>query len=239
VETAIQSLGLRELGPFDAKEKVIEYRLEGRMGRLVSMPVHEFVDECSIETPTPGGGSVAALAGSLAASLTAMVANLTQGKKKFVSVHDEMVATAVKGQELKADLLAAVDRDTDAFDLVMNAFRMPKGTPEQEAVRAEAIEKATQGAAEVPLHVMEKVIPVLELARITAMKGNPASKSDAGVAASMARAASEGAYLNVRINTANLKDKQVAEKLNRQAESFLAQARSAAAEIWKICTSAS
>ncbi|MFH1018814.1 MAG: glutamate formimidoyltransferase [Pseudomonadota bacterium] len=236
VETAIQSLGLRDLGPFNAKEKVIEYRLEGRMGRLVSMPVHEFVDECSTETPTPGGGSVAALAGSIAAALASMVANLTQGKKKFASVHDEMVDVAVRGQGLKAELLSAVDRDTDAFNRVMDAFRMPKGTPEQESARAAAIEGATKGAAEVPLYVMEKVLPILELARITAEKGNPASRSDAGVAASMARAASEGAYLNVKINTAGLKDRAAAERLNKKADEFLEKTRSAAEKVWKICT---
>jgi glutamate formiminotransferase/formiminotetrahydrofolate cyclodeaminase len=236
VETAIQSLGLRELGPFNAEEKVIEYRLEGRMGRLISMPVHQFVDECSTETPTPGGGSVAALAGSLAAGLAAMVANLTQGKKKFLAVHEEMVAIAVKGQQLKNDLIAAVDRDTEAFDKVMAAMKMPKGTPEQELERGAAIEKATVGAAEVPLSVLEKIPSVLELARVVAEKGNPNSRSDAGVAASMARAAAEGAYLNVRINIAGLKDRSVADKLGRRAEEVLFSSRSAADTIWKICT---
>ncbi len=236
VETAIQSLGLRDLGPFDAKNKVIEYRLEGRMGRLVSMPVHEFVDECSTESPTPGGGSVAALAGSIAAALASMVANLTQGKKKFASVHDEMVNVAVRGQELKAELLAAVDRDTEAFNKVMNAFRMPKATPEQESARAAAVEEATRGAAEVPLYVMEKTLPILELARITAEKGNPASRSDAGVAASLARAAVEGAYLNVKINTSGLKDRNAAENLNRKAEELLEKTRAAAEKVWKFCT---
>lgn len=236
VETGVQSLGLGDLGPFDPKEKIIEYRLEGRMGRLVSMPVHEFVDECSTETPTPGGGSVAALAGSLAAALASMVANLTQGKKKFASVHDEMVKIAVRGQELKSQFVSAVDRDTEAFEKVMEAFRMPKGTPEQESARAAAIEEATLGAAEVPLSVLEKTLPVLELAKVVAEKGNPSSRSDAGVAASMARAAAEGAYLNVRINIANLKDRNVADKLGRRADEFLSKARIAADQVWKICT---
>ncbi|MFH1263638.1 MAG: glutamate formimidoyltransferase [Pseudomonadota bacterium] len=235
VETAVQSLGLRELSPFVPKEKVIEYRLEGRMGRLVSMPVSQFVDECSTETPTPGGGSVAALAGSLAAGLSAMVANLTQGKKKFAAVHEEMVQVAVRGQELKNELVAAVDRDTEAFDKVMEAFRLPKGTSEQESVRLAAIEEATRGAAEVPLSVLEKMPAILDLAKVVAEKGNPSSRSDAGVAASMARAGAEGAYLNVKINIATLKDRAVANRLGKRAEELLARARSAADAVWKIC----
>lgn len=236
VETAIQSLGLRDIAPFNAKDKIIEYRLEGRMGRLVSMPVTEFVDECSTESPTPGGGSVAALAGSLAAALAAMVANLTQGKKKFASVHDEMVSTAVKGQELKKEMVSAVDRDTEAFDKVMAAFRLPKGTPEQEQARNAAIEEATKGATEVPLSVLRRVPSILDLARVTAEKGNPASQSDAGVAASLARAAAEGAYLNVRINTTSLKDRATADRMEKEAEGLLAQVRTAADQVWKICT---
>lgn len=236
VETGIQSLGLRELGPFDPQDKIIEYRLEGRMGRLVSMPVHAFVDECSTETPTPGGGSVAALAGSLGAGLAAMVANLTQGRKKYAEVHEEMVKVAVKGQQLKGEFVAAVDRDTEAFDHVMTAMKMPKGTPEQIEVRTVAMENATRGAAEVPLSVLEKVPSVLEIAKVVAEKGNPSSKSDAGVAASMARAAAEGAYLNVKINIEGLNDRAVADKLGQQADELLVKARSGADEIWKICT---
>ncbi len=237
VETAIQSLGLRELGPFVPKEKIIEYRLEGRMGRLAKLPLHEFVDECITESPTPGGGSVAALAGSLAAALAGMVANLTQGKKKFASVHDEMVKTAVRAQEIKTELINAIDRDTAAFNLVMDAFKLPKGTPEQEKARAAAIEDATQGAAEVPLSVLEHTLPIFDLVRVVAQKGNPASQSDAGVASSMARAAAEGAYLNVRINTASLTNRDVADSLNRKAEAALATAKKKSDEIWAICTS--
>ncbi len=236
VETAIQSLGLRELGPFDPQEKIIEYRLGGNMGRLVSLPVAGFADECTTESPTPGGGSVAALAASLASGLTAMVANLTQGRKKFESVHEEMVKVAVEGQQLKTELLATVDQDSDAFDQVMAAMKMPKGTSEQQEARTAAIEKATLHAAKVPLSVLEKTVPILALAEVSAQKGNPSSRSDAGVASSMARAAAEGAYLNVSINIASLSDRGTAEKVQKQADELLAKARQAADRVWKICT---
>ena len=206
VETAIQSLGLREIAPFDPDEKIIEYRLLRDQGKklLVGRTVTGFVDELSTDSPAPGGGSVAALCGALAAALAAMVANLTVGRKGQESVWEEMIDIADRGQGEKDAFLRAVDEDTDAFKKVMDAIRLPSGTDEEKSRKAIALREANRGATLVPLAVLERALPVLNLAREVAMKGNPNSVSDAGVAALAARTAAEGAYYNVLINLNNL-----------------------------------
>jgi glutamate formiminotransferase/formiminotetrahydrofolate cyclodeaminase len=206
VETAIQSLGLREIAPFDPDEKIIEYRLLRDQGKklLVGRTVTGFVDELSTDSPAPGGGSVAALCGALAAALAAMVANLTVGRKGQESVWEEMIDIADRGQGEKDAFLRAVDEDTDAFKKVMDAIRLPSGTDDEKARKAMALREANRGATLVPLAVLERTLPVLDLAREVAMKGNPNSLSDAGVAALAARTAAEGAYYNVLINLNNL-----------------------------------
>ncbi len=206
VETAIQSLGLREIAPFDPDEKIIEYRLVRDQGKklLVDRTVTAFVDELSTDSPAPGGGSVAALCGALAAALAAMVANLTVGRKGQESAWEEMIDIAGRGQGEKDAFLRAVDEDTDAFNKVMDATRLPSGSEDEKARKAEALREANRGATLVPLAVLERTLPVLDLAREVAMKGNPNSVSDAGVAALAARTAAEGAYYNVLINLNNL-----------------------------------
>ncbi len=205
IETAVRSLGLDQLAPFDPDKKVIDYQFRAR-GPLVSMAVDRFVDEVSSESPAPGGGSVAALAGSLAAGLAAMVANLTVGKKGYDAAWAELAALAERGQALKDRLLRAVDEDTEAFNAAMAAMRMPKGTPEEQAARDEALEAGYQLAARVPLATAALCLEAIDLAGLVAAKGNRNSASDAGVAALMGRAGVEGAVLNVLINLGSVKD---------------------------------
>lgn len=205
VEVAVRSLGLDQLAPFDPDKKVIDYQFRTR-GPLVSMAVDRFVDEVSSESPAPGGGLVAALAGSLAAGLSAMVANLTVGKKGYDAAWAELSAIAERAQALKDRLLRAVDEDTEAFNVAMAAMRMPKGTPEEQAARDAALEAGYQQAARVPLGSAKLCLEAIDLAGLVAAKGNRNSASDAGVAALMARAGVEGAVLNVLINLGSVKD---------------------------------
>ncbi len=202
---AIRTLGLNEVKPFDPRERVIEYRLAAhKTPRLAAMSLRDFVDELSSESPAPGGGSVAALAASMAAGLAAMVAVLSHTKKGLEAKQPEFDRIAVRGQELKERLLTAVDADTNAFDALLAAMRMPKATPEEEALRSAALADATVGAAEVPLGVLEACPELIDLNREIAKIGLQASLSDAGVGAQMARAAAAGAYQNVCINLAGL-----------------------------------
>ena len=199
VQTAIRTLGLSEIKPFDPKERVIEYRL-AVPSRLASMSVRDFLDELASDSPAPGGGSVSALAASMGAGLAAMVAVLSHTKKGFESKQEQLDKIAVRAQTLKDQLLAAVDADTAAFDRLLDAMRLPKDDPAREA----AIAEATIAATEVPLGVLEQCPEVIELCREVAKIGLQASLSDAGVGAQMARAAAAGAYQNVCINLASL-----------------------------------
>ena len=205
IHIAIRTLGLNEVKPFDPKERVIEYRLAATtQPRLAGLTLRQFVDELSDESPAPGGGSVSALAGSMAAGLAAMVAVLSHTKKGFEAKQPELDRIAVRAQELKDQLLWAVDADTAAFDKFLDASRMPKSTPEESAKRDQAMADATVGAATVPLTVLEACPELVELNREVAKIGLQASLSDAGVGVQMARAAAAGAYQNVCINLAGL-----------------------------------
>jgi glutamate formiminotransferase/formiminotetrahydrofolate cyclodeaminase len=206
IETAIQSMGLRELTPFDPAEKIIEYQAGLNDGPLVRMTNREFVDELSSDSPAPGGGSVAALCAAQAAGLTAMVANLTVGKKKYDSVQDRVKTIAEEGQDLKDFFLAAIDDDTAAFNAVMDTFRLAKATPEQAKARDLAVAAATREATRVPLSVLEKVPALISLAAEVGEIGNTNSLSDAGVAILAGLAGAEGAYYNVLINLDSLRE---------------------------------
>jgi glutamate formiminotransferase / formiminotetrahydrofolate cyclodeaminase len=231
VHTAILSMGLSELAPFDPEQKLIEYRYRGGARGLRAMRLTRFADELSSDSPAPGGGSVAALCGSLSASLSSMVAALTWSKAGMESARPLMREIGVKGQRLKDWFLEAVDRDTDAFNAVLAAVRMPKRTDEEATARETAMERANQGAAKVPLEVLERSVEALELALEVAREGNPNSVSDAGVAGACALAAAEGASLNVRINVPSLGDAEVAEALLARQGERLELARTLAEEI--------
>ncbi len=165
-----------------------------------------FLDEVASSSPAPGGGSVAALAGALGAALTSMVCNLTVGKKKYADVEDEMKKVVEQSEHLREQFTELIERDTAAFNKVMEAFALPKDTDPQKALRAAAIREATKEATLVPLEVMKHCIDALALARAVASSGNANSVSDAGVAAYMLHAALESAALNVRINLNGLND---------------------------------
>ena len=204
IHTAVVSLGLEELGPFDPAAKIVEYRVRGERSGLVDRTVRGFADELSKDSPAPGGGSVAALVGALSASLSAMVASLTFAKRGMEDTREVMEATGRDAQALKDWFLAAVDRDTDAFNAVLAAIRLPRKTDEERATREAAMAEANLGATMVPLEVLEHAVEALELALVAARDGNPNSVTDAGVGAACALAAAEGASLNVRINLTGL-----------------------------------
>ena len=218
LRTAVRSLGLNDVSPFDPAKKVIEYQFEKDGPSLVAMTLRGFANELSMDSPAPGGGSVAALCGALSAALAAMVANLTVGKKGYEEVRDDMVAVAVRAQTLKDALLEDVDRDTRAFNKVMDAFRLPKTTPEQALEKDKAVEEANKEATLVPLEVLEKAVEVVGLAAVAAAKGNKNSVSDAGVAGLAGQAAGEGAFDNVLINLGGIKDRTFVGDVRRRAE---------------------
>jgi glutamate formiminotransferase/formiminotetrahydrofolate cyclodeaminase len=206
VRTAIRTLGLAEVKPFDPAERVIEYRLR-QPGALVSMSLRAFADELASDSPAPGGGSVAALAGALGAGLAAMVAALSHAKKGLEARRPDYERIGVRAIALQDALLEAVDADTAAFDQLLAAMRLPKETAEQREAREAAMADATVAAIEVPLGVLEHCPEVAELCREVAGIGLQASLSDAGVGVQMARAAAAGAYQNVCINLAGLTDR--------------------------------
>jgi glutamate formiminotransferase len=217
VRVAVRSLGLSDVVPFDPEKKIIEHQFHDESAALVGMTLRGFADELSMDSPAPGGGSVAALCGALSAALAAMVANLTVGKKDYEAARAAMIATAVRAQALKDSLLEAVDRDTKAFNKVMDAFRLPKTTTEQAEEKDRAVEEANKEATLVPLEVLEKSVEAVQLAKVAAAKGNKNSVSDAGVAGLAGHAAGEGAYYNVLINLAGIKDQAFAAKVKRDA----------------------
>lgn len=217
VETAIQSLGLNEISPFDPRQKIIEYRVAAA-APLADGTVRDFVDDTSVDSPVPGGGSVAAFMGSLAAALTSMVANLTAGKKGYEEVDEDMKTAAEEAQALKARLVNAIDTDAQAFDGVMAAARMPRETMEEMRLRDEALQRATLNAIETPLSVMRDCAALLDPLERVARGGNVNSISDAGVAAQAAKAAAHGAMLNVLINLPGLTDASQAKAIAREAE---------------------
>ena len=231
IRMAVRSLGLNDIAPFDPQKKIIEYQLDEPKNALVRMNLREFADELSMESPAPGGGSVAALCGALAAGLSSMVANLTVGKKGYEKFYPSMNRVAHRAQELKDEYLRLVDLDTEAFTKVMEAMRLSKGTEEQTREREEAIEAATKEATLVPLRTLEGVVDLLRLAKSVVQNGNRNSLSDAGVAALVARAAAEGAYYNVRINLPGLKDEVFKARTAKTASSLRRRILRAASKI--------
>jgi glutamate formiminotransferase/formiminotetrahydrofolate cyclodeaminase len=224
VRMAVLSLGLSDVAPFDPEKKIIENQFKEGGPSLLKLDLREFADELSLDSPTPGGGSAAALCGALSASLSAMVANLTVGKKGYEEAAGEMREAALKAQKLKDELLAAVDEDTQAFNKVMEALGLPKGSEEQLKEKEAALERATKEATVVPLGVLEKCRALLELAGLVARKGNKNSLSDAGVAGLLAEAAAGGAFYNVKINLPGLRDVAFKEETLKRGGELMAEA---------------
>ena len=224
VKIAVKSMSLDDLKPFNPKEKVIEYLIEGEKKGLAQMTVEGFTRETASESAAPGGGSISACMGAFGAALATMVANLSAHKRGWDARWKEFSDVAEKGQVLVNELLDLIDEDTAAFNRIMDCFSMPKGTAEEKAARAAALEQATLYAAQVPLRTMEAALKALPLALQMAQSGNPASASDAGVAALAAVAGIKGARLNVRINCAGLQDKTPAQPLLSRADEIVSQA---------------
>lgn len=234
VDCAIHSLGLNELGPFDPKKKIIEYLLEENADRLVDMNLTAFANLTASESPAPGGGSISAYMGALGASLGAMVANLSAHKRGWDDQIEFFSAQAEKGQELKDRLLALVDEDTEAFNNIINASRLPKGTDQEKATRDAAIVAATKNAIETPLEVMQVSCDAYPFLKAMAQKGNPNSISDAGVGALACRAAVHGSYLNVKINCIDFEDEKYVEKIIKKADRILQKSNLACEAIIRI-----
>jgi glutamate formiminotransferase / formiminotetrahydrofolate cyclodeaminase len=214
INMAIRSMGLSELKPFNPEEKIIEYMLQDKkQTKLADMPLEAFVWETSSESPAPGGGSISAAMGAMGAALGTMVANLSSHKRGWDERWEEFAGWAEKGAQMQKRLLELVDEDTEAFNAIMKAFEMPKGSDEEKAARSAAVEEATKKAAMVPLTVMKEASKTFELLGEMVEKGNPSSITDAAVGVLATRACIRGAYLNVRVNVKNLKDRAFAEKL--------------------------
>ena len=236
IQIAVKSMSLDDLKPFHPKEKVIEFLMEDEKElaakhRLIRMTAEGFARETASESAAPGGGSISAYMGALGAALGTMVANLSAHKRGWDDRWKEFSDVAEEGQKVMDELLALVDEDTAAFNRIMDVFSMPKGTEEEKAARAEALEAATLYATQVPLRTMETALRALPVCRAMAEKGNPASASDAGVGALAAVAGIRGAALNVRINAAGLKDREAAARLTGRAAEIVATAQQLETEI--------
>ena len=225
IKIAIKSMGLDDLKPFNPRERIIEYVLEGQSKKLVDMNLTAFANETASESPAPGGGSIAAYAGVLGASLATMVANLSSHKRGWDDQWEVFSDWAEKGQQYKDKMLFFVDEDTRAFNKIMDAFGMPKKTDEEKLARKEAIETASKYAMEIPFKVMQTALESMEVIRAMAETGNPNSVSDAGVGALCALTAVEGAWLNVKINAGGIEDSTFTTDLLKKAETLALQAK--------------
>jgi len=233
VSIAIDNLGLGQLYPFDPHEKVIEYMVED-VGPLASSTVKGFLSELASNSPAPGGGSVAALAGALGTALSSMVCNLTIGKEKYRDVEGEIKEVLGKSEQLRKRLTELIDEDTEAFNDVMKAFKMPKETEEQIEKRKQAIQKGYKTAATVPLETAKTCEKILDVAMVIAEKGNQNSITDSAVSALMAQAGVESAILNVKINLGSIKDDKFVEKISFEVDELQRNAKDKTNEIMRI-----
>jgi glutamate formiminotransferase / formiminotetrahydrofolate cyclodeaminase len=234
IKIAIKSMGLDDLQPFDPKQKVIEYKMARQSSApLIGMKLDQFSAQVASESPAPGGGSVAAYVASLGISLATMVANLSSHKRGWDEKWAYFSDWAEKGESLRKRLNQAVDADTEAFNKVMEAFGLPKATPEEKSIRTLAIQTAQKGAVDVPLEVMKMASEGLPLAEIMVEEGNPNSISDAAVGAASLLTGIYGAYLNVRINLSGITDSDWVAGIRTEADRILEAARQKEAAIQK------
>lgn len=230
LETAVQSMGLAELAPFELDKKIIEYSI-AKSDTLVGMTVTDFCDLLSTDAPAPGGGSVAALCLAMSGALSAMVSNLTIDKKNYENVQDAAREYAPLGQDIKERAIQCIDKDTDAFNAMMDAMRLPKKTEEEIALRNLKMEETTQKAILIPFETLELSLAAVELAEKVAIIGNLNALSDAGVAALTALAAAKAAYYNVLINIKGVNTKSFADDILQRAENLISQIETKAREV--------
>ena len=239
IKIAVKSMGLDDLARFDPRKNIIEYVMEDSDTQpLLKMNLRAFADETASESMAPGGGSISAYVGALGVSLGTMVANLSSHKRGWDKRWEEFSDWAVKGQQYKDQLLALVDEDTNAFNMIIDAFRMPKSTDAEQAARQTAIDAATKNAIEVPFRVMQLSLESMSVMKQMAESGNPASASDSGVGALCARTAVRGAYLNVKINTADLDDPAYVNEKLAAGQKMVEQADSLESAILALVESA-
>ncbi len=237
IRIAVKSMGLDELGPFDPQKRVIEYLIAEGTDKLVGMSLRAFADETASESPAPGGGSIAAYCGAMGAALASMVANLSSHKRGWDDKWEYFSDYAEKGQRIKDALLKAVDEDTAAFNKIMKAFELPKGTDAEKAARKQAVQEATKYAIEVPFKVMGLCLEAMEVAKAMAESGNPNSVTDAGVGALSARTGVRGAFLNVKINASGYGDKTFVDNILAKGEAIEAKALALEEEVMAIVQS--
>jgi glutamate formiminotransferase/formiminotetrahydrofolate cyclodeaminase len=225
IKIAIKSMGLDDLYKFKPEEKIIEYVIADKTAKkLVDLTCTGFTDETASESPAPGGGSVSAYVGSLGIALGIMVANLSSHKRGWDDRWEEFSDWADKGRAYLDKLLFLVDEDTRAYNMIFEAFGLPKNSEEEKAARSKAIQAATKYAIKVPFDVMKTTFDAMPVIRAMAEHGNPNSASDAGVGALCALAAIKGAYLNVKINSGSLKDKEFVNKVVEEGARLLKEA---------------
>ena len=234
IKIAIKSMGLDELEKFNPNEKIIEYSIKDKTEKLCELNLTQFAQTTASESPAPGGGSISAYIGALGAALGTMVANLSSHKRGWDSKWNYFSKIAEKGQNHLNNLLELVDKDTEAFNDIINSFRLPNNTKEEKLFRDNAIFNATLNAIKVPLKIMQESESSMEIIKIMANEGNPNSVSDAGVAALCARSAVIGGYLNVKINCKDLLDKKLAKSLISEAEKIKKSAEKKEKEIINI-----
>jgi glutamate formiminotransferase/formiminotetrahydrofolate cyclodeaminase len=238
IKIAVKSLGLDELYPFEPDKKIIEYILDNdaKKGKkqLVDMTLIEFADETASESPAPGGGSIAAYMGALGSSLGGMVANLSSHKRGWDDRWEEFSNHAEKAKYYQTRLLKMVDEDTNAFNKIMDAFGLPKKSDEEKAIRSKAIQDATKYATEVPFETMKLCFESMQVMKAMAENGNPNSVTDAGVGAIAARAGVLGAFLNVKINAAELADKSFAADIINKGDDIMNKTNQLENDILKI-----
>jgi len=221
IKIAVKSLGLDELKPFIPEEKIIEYLLQKDVSKkLIDLTLTDFSDETAAESMAPGGGSISAYVGTLGVALGTMVANISGHKQGWDDKWEYFSEWAAKGQAYKKTLLHLVDEDTNAFNKIIDGFRMPKETEEEKKLRAEAIENATKYATEVPFNVMETAFNSLEVMQAMLTNGLQSSLSDGAVGVLCVKAAVTGAYFNVKINAKDIKDRVFAENIIKKAEAL-------------------
>ena len=234
INIAVKSLGLDDLFDFNPKERIIEYLIEEPKEKLSSLSLTDFANETSSESPAPGGGSISAYCGTLAASLTTMVANLSSHKRGWDDRWEFFSDWAKKGLDVQNELIDLVDKDTDAFNQIIESIRLPKDTEEEIKKRNEAMSKATKNAILVPLSIMEKAYDCMKITKEMALHGNPNSISDAGVASLCAIAAIKGGLLNVKINCKDFDDLKFIESINKKTDSIIKKSKKLEIEIMNI-----
>ena len=234
INIAVKSLGLDDLFDFNPKERIIEYLIEEPKEKLSSLSLTDFANETSSESPAPGGGSISAYCGTLAASLTTMVANLSSHKRGWDDRWEFFSDWAKKGLDVQNELIDLVDKDTDAFNQIIESIRLPKVTEEEIKKRNEAISKATKNAILVPLSIMEKAYDCMKITKEIVLHGNPNSISDAGVASLCAIAAIKGGLLNVKINCKDFDDLKFIDSINKKTDTIIKKSKKLEIEIMNI-----